>query len=128
MKFLYAALLLTVMLAAMPLSAKRAAPAAISPIEKGGYSYAYQKELSDDRRLDAMYVVCRSTQTGELIWKTMLYEKHINPALESDVQEIFLKKLSLHGNELAAEDEKKSVYRIDLATGQLIEPKSFNRY
>lgn len=108
--------------------AKRAAAAVITPIVQGDHRYYYERADAPDGGSYSMNLVCSEGKTGQLLWKTRIYDKAVDRGLERDIQDIWLKSLSLNGNLLIAEDEKGGTYQVDLATGALLSPEEVIHY
>jgi glucose dehydrogenase len=116
-------------LLSLPAYAKRSAAPALSSIEKEGHRYFYEYTYSQEKGSNySVNILCKNIQTGKILWKTLIYDREIDRLVESDIQHILLKRFTLENRQLVAEDEKGTVYRIDAATGQLIEPLSPHHY
>lgn len=90
---------------------KRAAPQETAPIEYQGMRFE-----APTRRVG--YVQAHDIKTDKLIWEKQIYTVKYNPDLETDVQEVFITKLSIEGGALVVENEKGQKYNIDPQTGE----------
>lgn len=106
--------------------AKRVAAAAIAPITQGEHRYYYERVNTESGY--GVSILCNDARTGNILWKTMIYDKAVDAALEHDVQDIWLKSLSLNEGRLIAEDEQGIIYQLDAATGKLLVPEVAQHY
>ncbi len=106
--------------------AKRPAPAKIDPIEEDGKRYSVVRESAKD--LYSEFIICQDMSSFKEVWKTKIYEKHINPKLEFDVQDIYLKSFEESHDQLKAIDEKGTIYSIQISDGKLLKPRYFKVY
>lgn len=113
-KFLSLALTLTLLI--NPLWAKRLAPAHIEPIvSKRGTVYQSFERNSDGY---AVYLVSKD-KAGDVRWKKKIFSGMYNKELETDVQDVHLKSLSLVDTDILAVDELGRKYRIDIIDGSI---------
>lgn len=110
------------------IQAKRLAPAEIKPIEKNGFLYFQERDSKTRSDSYSVYISCKNLETGAKVWKTKIYEKEIDPRLEFDAQDIYLKTVELKDGQLVAVDENGTEYRIDLNIGKLVKPKHSIKY
>lgn len=98
-------------MAGRPPSASRPAAAVIAPIVHQGVRY--ESRWSDKETIFAV-----DEKTGKQRWKVKLYEYRVDPAVETDVQEVFLRSMVLSGDGKALEisDERGGRYLLDLET------------
>ena len=70
-----------------------------------------------------VFLSSKQVSSGKIIWERELYQKPFDPAMETDVQEILPKSLSLKkSGELIASDEAGSIYIVEAKTGELLQP------
>jgi outer membrane protein assembly factor BamB len=97
------------LLSATPLIAKRSAPEPVPPVVVGGIEYSAPG-------WPIGFIVVTDTRTGREIWRKRIYRIKIDPALERDVQDVFIASLTLaHGN-LFITDERGRRYALELST------------
>jgi outer membrane protein assembly factor BamB len=96
-------------LPATPAIAKRSAPEPVRPIVAGNIEYS-------SPGWPIGFIIATDTRTRREIWRKRIYRVKIDPALERDVQDVFITSLALeHGNLLIA-DERGRRYALDLTT------------
>ena len=64
------------------------------------------------------FVEARHPETKKLLWRIQIYNIKYDPALEQDVQDVFIKTMSLDkkNNSLLISDERSRTYALDLTT------------
>ena len=99
--------------------AKRAAPKDVPPIvtEKATYSVPHVRMPQFSMR-NPGFVEARHPKTKKLLWRIQVYNIKYDPALEQDVQDVFIKTMSLDkkSNSLLISDERSRTYVLDLTT------------
>lgn len=58
--------------------------------------------------------------TGRQLWQTCVFKTDYDPALEQDVQDVFITGLRLDGESLVVDDEAGRAWRVDLSTRQVV--------
>jgi hypothetical protein len=97
--------------------ASRMAPATIEPITtKRG---VIQHSFENNDKAFSVYVLMKD-KAGDLKWKSKIYGVQYVPNLETDVQDIHLKKLSLEGSSVIALDEMGRRYEVDIDSGNVL--------
>jgi hypothetical protein len=92
--------------------AKRAAPKPVSPIVHDGVEYrATHKRMGVVEAFDAA--------SGRKLWETRVYSVLINPFVERDVQDVFIKSLQVQDGMLLVTNERQQTYKLDLSTGHV---------
>lgn len=91
--------------------AKRAGPAKVEPLTSGGVRYIAPND--NGRR---GYIQAWDVTNNKLLWELTIYRNLIDPALEEDVQWVFIKKMSLAHGKLIVVDERERAYSVDLKT------------
>jgi hypothetical protein len=91
--------------------AKRMAPAPVPPVVQDGVKYVAPND--DGRRA---YVQAWSTDGKQLLWEVTVFRNANDPALEEDVQWVFIKQLRLDNGKLLVVSERDQVYSVDLKT------------
>jgi hypothetical protein len=61
-------------------------------------------------------VVATSASTGRELWRQRIYEIHIDPGLERDVQDVFITSLRIRGATLGVTNERGERFVLDLQT------------
>lgn len=99
--------------------AKRLAPADIQPlpVKKGTVHQSFERSAKGF----SVYLV-KKDLSGQVLWKTKLYSKIYIPNLESDVQDIWLRKLTVSQEGILAVDEYNRSYQVDPSDGALMKP------
>jgi hypothetical protein len=91
--------------------AKRTPPPKVEPVVQEGVRYTAPN--NDGKRAS---VRALDAKTDKLLWEVTVFRNTINPALEEDVQWIFIKKLRTADGNLVVIDERNRAYRVDLKT------------
>ena len=105
-----------------PVSAKRLAPEEVTPIVSHGRTYEQEFRKADTQF--TILIVAKDKRNGKLLWETEIYKGLYNKSLETDVQEIFLKSMTIENHKIIAKDERGQIYKIDAKTGKRLEPKT----
>jgi hypothetical protein len=90
---------------------KRVAPAKVEPVVYQGVRYIAPND--DGRRA---YIEARDVQTNKKLWDMTIFTNRIDPALEQDVQWVFIKALNIRDGALIVTSERDKIYRVDLKT------------
>jgi hypothetical protein len=56
------------------------------------------------------------TQRNEMLWRRQIYVVRFQPALERDVQDVFIQSIQVDGDKLSVTNERDSAYQLDLKT------------
>ena len=103
--------------------AKRAAPKDLTPIvtDKAVYSAPHLRRPEFSMR-NPGFVEAHHPKTKKLLWRIQIYNIKYDPALEQDVQDVFIKTMSLDkkNNSLLISDERSRTYVLDLTTKKVI--------
>jgi hypothetical protein len=91
--------------------AKRVAPGKVEPVVYQGVRYIAPND--DGRRV---YIEARDVQTDKKLWDLTIFTNRIDPALEEDVQSIFIKALNIRDGALVVTSERDKIYQVDLKT------------
>jgi hypothetical protein len=91
--------------------AKRVAPAKVEPVIYQGVRYIAPND--DGRR---GYIEAWDVQTNKKLWDLTIFTNRIDPALEEDVQWVFIKALNIRDGALIVTSERDKIYRVDLKT------------
>ena len=86
---LISSLLLVTLLA----EAKRGAPAEVLPVTVGNIEYLAPHRNGTHKQMG--FIEARDLKSGKLIWSRQIYSVKYDPALEGDLQDVFIKRLSL---------------------------------
>jgi hypothetical protein len=126
--FLLSSLLLTILAA----KAKRGAPAEVLPVKLGSIEYSAPHRIRTQNEMG--YIKARDLKSGKLIWSRQIYLVKYDFDLEGDVQDVFIKSITVQGNHLIITNERNSKYQLDLKTlevkvikGSWVEETKFNR-
>ncbi|HEX4044943.1 MAG TPA: hypothetical protein VHZ76_04685 [Gammaproteobacteria bacterium] len=89
--------------------AKRVPPPVVPAITHQGISYsaAYAK---------GGIIEAHDIKTKQLLWKAQVYRVQYKPALETDVQDIFITRMTLNKDRLLITDEKNRHYSVNIHT------------
>src|SRR5947209_1809154 len=89
--------------------AKRSAPGPVEPVTIHGVTYSAPP--------DAMgFVVATKGSSGSELWRARIYAIPFDPALERDVQDVFITSLSARGGGLLVTNERGERFLLDLQT------------
>ena len=89
--------------------AKRGAPADVAPVLAKGLEFSAPH--------DAMgFVVAKGISSGKELWRVRIYEARVNPALERDVQDVFITSLVVKDDTLLITNERGEKFTLDLKT------------
>ena len=101
------------------IQAKRLPPAPVERVYFDGIRY----------EVSGMGVVLAwDEKNNQELWKNTIYKVFYNPILESDVQDVWIKKLEVTTGVLLVTNEKSMLYKVDLKTGKVLsEPSDFNK-
>ena len=126
--YLISSLLLATLLA----EAKRGAPAEVLPVTVGNIEYSAPHRNGTHKQMG--FIEARAPQSGELIWSRQIYTVKYDPDLEGDIQDVFIKSITVEGNCLIITNERNSKYQLDLNSlevkvlkGSLVEETKFTR-
>ena len=126
--YLISSLLLATLLA----EAKRGAPAEVLPVTVGNIEYSAPHRNGTHRKMGLLEA--RDLKSGKLIWSRQIYAVKYVPDLEGDVQDVFIKSITVEGNHLIITNERNSKYQLDLNSlelkvikGSLVEETKFTR-
>ena len=90
--------------------AKRMAPEKVKPIVYNGVKYTADK---------MNYVEAWNAKTGEKLWELKVYDVTYNPAIEPDVQDIWITSLRIEEGKLIVAAERNREYEINLETKEI---------
>ena len=125
---LISSLLLVTLLA----EAKRGAPAEVLPATVGNIEYSAPHRNGPHKQMG--FIEARELKSGKLIWSRQIYTVKYDPDLEGDIQDVFIKSITVEGNYLIITNERNSKYQLDLNSlevkvikGSLVEETKFTR-
>jgi hypothetical protein len=120
------------LLATLLAEAKRGAPAEVLPVTVGDIKYSALHRNGTHKQMG--FIEARELKGGKLIWSRQIYAVKYDPDLEGDVQDVFIKSITVEGNHLIITNEKNSKYQLDLNSlevkvikGSLVEETKFTR-
>jgi len=126
--YLISSLLLATLLA----ETKRGAPAEVLPVTVGNIEYSAPHRNGTYKQMG--FIEARAPKSGELIWSRQIYAVKYDPDLEGDVQDVFIKSITVEGNSLIITNERNSKYQLDLNSlevkvikGSWVEETKFTR-
>ena len=102
-------LILSVIVVCVGVSAKRKPAPIVKSITHDRITYSAQGDGVTG------YVVATGAISGEELWRAKIYTVRVNPALEFDVQQIFISGLKLAGERLLIRDEAGRCYQLDIS-------------
>lgn len=103
------AAVLVLALAATALWAMREPPAPVAPVVHNGVKYTAPMERMG-------YVVAVNPGSGATLWEQKIYDVKIDPALEADIQYIFITSLAVQGGDLIVTNEAGARYAMNLSS------------
>jgi hypothetical protein len=117
MKTIIYATVLMVLFAANVM-AKRSAPEEVPPIATDKAVFSVPHFPEGDRKQNGGVVEARDPKTNALLWQVKIFKTEYDEALEKDVQDVFIKSLTMDKvhNLLIMSDEKSRVFVLNLAT------------
>ena len=126
--FLISSLLVATLLA----EAKRRAPAEVLPVKMGNFEYSAPHRNGTHKQMGS--IEAQDLKSGKLIWSRQIYTVKYDPDLEGDVQDVFIKSITIQGNNLIITNERNSKYQLNLNSlkvkviqGSLVEETKFTR-
>ena len=90
-------------------TAKRPAPVPVPPVVSAAIEYSAPHTAMG-------FVVATDTHTHKELWRARIYPVRIDPALERDVQDVFITSLALAHGQLIIVNERGDRYTLDPAT------------
>jgi hypothetical protein len=125
---LISSVLLTTLLA----EAKRGAPAEVLPLTVGNIEYSAPHRNHTHKQMGLIEAL--DLKSGKLIWSRQIYIVKYDPDLVGDVQDVFIKSITVESNNLIITNERNSKYQLDLHSlevkviqGSLVEETKINR-
>lgn len=96
--------------------AKRSAPQEVKPVIHNGIKYVapHFKFINNQREIG--YVEAWDLKTDKKLWELQIYKVIYNPALEKDVQDIFITSLSVKDGKLIVTNERNEEFEVNLET------------
>jgi len=102
---------------------KRLAPKKVPPVTHRGIRYEVPPfGMSGDRGQNGGYVQARTADDNRLLWERLVYRIQYDPALERDVQDVFITSISVSedGHRLLVENDKRERFEMDLSCGVVV--------
>lgn len=125
-------LISSLLLATLVAEAKRGAPMEVLPVKVGNIEYSGPHRNGTHKQMG--FIEARDLKSGKLIWSRQIYAVKYDPDLEGDVQDVFIKSITVEGNNLIITNERNSKYQLDLNSlkvkviqGSLVEETKFTR-
>ena len=102
--------------------AKRGPAPVVPPLAVNGVTYSASPQPEWATTVcGTVYVRAVDLKTGRPLWQTKLYEIKLNPHVEGDVQDVCVESMrAVHGH-LKLVNEKGDTFKVDLATGRVLE-------
>src|SRR5689334_16751957 len=101
--------------------AKRKAPKDVPPITFQGIKYsAPHWGMAKDKKQNGGYVEAANPDTGKLLWELKVYEIKYDPAVEKDVQDIFITSLKIVNGNLEVQNEAGDKFIVDVSKQKVI--------
>ena len=66
------------------------------------------------------WVVAYDEASGDKIWQIRVYQTEYDRNLETDVQDVYIRSLSIQDGYLLVRDEDRRIHRVDLSTRKLV--------
>ncbi len=110
------AILISCCFASTPAPAKRAAPKPVPAVVSDSVEYSAPHEHMG-------FVVATDTRSGKELWRERIYTVAVNPALERDVQDVFITSLAVENGALIIGNERGDTYALDLARRKVTKRK-----
>ena len=125
-------LISSVLLATLLAEAKRGVPAEVLPVTVGNIEYSAPHRNHTHKQMG--FIEARDLKSGKLIWSRQIYVVKYDPDLVGDVQDVFIKSITVESNNLIITNERNSKYQLDLHSleviilkGSLVEETKFTR-
>jgi hypothetical protein len=125
-------LISSVLLATLVAEAKRGAPMEVLPVKVGNIEYSAPHRNGTHKQMG--FIEARDLKSGKLIWSRQIYAVKYDPDLVGDVQDVFIKSITVEGSNLIITNERNSKYQLDLNSlevkvikGSLVEETKFTR-
>jgi hypothetical protein len=125
-------LVFSLLLATLLAEAKRRAPAEVLPVKMGNFEYSAPHRNGTHKQMGS--IEAHDLKSGKLIWSRQIYAVKYDPDLEGDVQDVFIKSITVQGNNLIITNERNSKYQLNLNSlevkviqGSLVEETKFTR-
>ena len=107
-----------IVLLAANVMAKRLAPEEVPPIATDNAVFSVPHFPQGDRIQNGGVIEARDPKTKRLLWQVQIYKTDYDEASEKDIQDVFIKSLTLDKihNLLIMSDEKSRVFVLNLVT------------
>ncbi len=95
-------------------AAKRAPPSPVPPVVVDGVRYAapHFSRAADGMSHNGGYVEATRVADGARVWLREIYRYTPDPAVEGDVQDVFITAIAVDGASLVVRDERGAGYRV----------------
>ncbi|MRI33127.1 hypothetical protein EOPP23_09040 [Endozoicomonas sp. OPT23] len=110
-------LLLSLLIAATPVLSKRLAPEKVASVFFENIQYqVIHMGWQNGTGQNGGYLEARDTMTGHRLWGELVYQPERDSKLEGDVQDVFIKQLSLDSGsrKLFVINERNELYSINI--------------
>jgi outer membrane protein assembly factor BamB len=111
-----------------PLWAKREPPPFIAPVDDGIYRFVLRENSPPNKQniYKGGHVEGYLKVTGEKLWEKFLYKVKLDPAVERDVQDVFIDRMYLDNpNRLVLKNERGEWFVLDRRTGNPLQVEKF---
>ena len=105
-------LISSLLLATLLAEAKRGAPAEVLPVTVGNIEYSAPHRNGTHKQMG--FIEARDLKSGKMIWSRQIYTVKYDPDLVGDLQEIFIKRITVERNNLIIINERNSKYQLNL--------------
>jgi len=105
-------LISSLLLATLLAEAKRRVPAKVLPVKVGNIEFSAPHRTDTHKQMG--FIEARDLKSGKIIWSRQIYTVKYDPDLEGDVQDVFIKRITVEGNNLIIINEKNSKYQLNL--------------
>ena len=106
--------------------AKRVAPKKVEPLIHGNFVYIAPHFTNiDGTNQNGGYIEVLDAKSGVKLWGLLVYKTEYDPDLEKDIQDVFIKSLSINflGTKLTVTDELGRQYEINISDKSVTKTK-----
>jgi outer membrane protein assembly factor BamB len=111
-----------------PAGAKRQPPPFIPPLDDGIYRFVLRENSQPNKQniYKGGHVQAYLKVTGEMLWEKYLYKVRLDPSVERDMQDVFVREMYLDNpNRLVLENERGEWFILDRRTGDSLQVEDF---
>lgn len=101
------------------MKAKRVAPKKVAPVSCNGITYLAPHFIPGEKQ-NGGFIEARDSN-NELIYRLRVYYTNYKSELEKDVQDVYIKELSINEGVLIVRDEKSRTFHVNFTTREIKE-------